>query len=463
MRGAVEEEVPTMRRSRWSAVLAVGAVSLAGCGGVGSSDSSDDGASGAPASLSTFGFGLPDEIATVRVKAFESSPGGVPVKVTEGGFDEQQFLSAVASGTPPDAVHLDRALVGTYAARGAIQPMDQCITDESIDMSQYRKVGVDQVTLDGKVYGIPEFNGVRVVISGDRVVEAAGLTQQEVASGDWATLTKVNDAMTKGKGRSLQTIGYDPRIPEALPLWVAANGGSMLSDDGKTATLTDPKVVEALEFTASLVLRAGSNAEYKAFRESTDFFGAGNQYAKDQIGAMPIDDFYLNVLADLSPDAGFSVSPFRDRSGKEINVAGGSAWAIPKGSKNPDEACRFAKVMTATDTWVAAATARAKTVRAEGGVYTGTRTGNVAADEKIFTEVFEPTGNPALDEGVKVLDDAQETAIALPASPAGGEFDQAYKDAVTRVLDGEQTPQQALEQAQAEAQKALDAAVAGAK
>lgn len=452
-----------MRRTQWSAVLAVAAVSLAGCGGVSSSTSSDDGTSGAATSLSTFGFGLPDEIATVRVKTYERSAGGVPVKVTEGGFDEQQFLSAVASGTPPDAVHLDRALVGTYAARGAIQPMDQCIADESIDMSQYRKAGVEQVTLDGKVYGIPEFNGVRAVISDDRVVKAAGLTQDDVSSGDWDTLSKANDAMTKGTGRSLKTIGYDPRLPEALPLWVAANGGSMLSADGRTATLDDPKVVEALTFAASLVRRAGSNAEYKAFRDSTDFFGAGNQYAKDQIGAMPIDDFYLNVLADVSPDAGFSVSPFHARDGKEINLAGGSAWAIPKGSKHPKEACRFAKVMTATDTWVAAATARAKTLRAEGGVYTGTRTGNVAADEKIYAQVFEPTGNAALDEGVTVLNDAQDTAITVPASFAGGEFEQAYKDAVTRVLDGKQSPQQALEQAQTEAQKALDAAVASAK
>lgn len=452
----------TRARIRWIALVGAGTLTLAACGGVGSSSSDTTASNGRAAQLTTFGFGLPDEIASVRVKTYEASPDGVPVKITEGGFDEQQFLSAVAAGTPPDAVHLDRSLVGTYAARGAIVPMDQCVADDSIDMAQYRPAAVKQVTLGGKVYGIPEFNGVRAVISDDRVVKAAGLTAADVSSGDWSTLARANDAMTRGSGRGLQVIGYDPRLPEALPLWVAANGGSMISDDGRTATLDDPKVVEALTFAASLVQRAGSAAQYSAFRDSVDFFGAGNQYAKDQIGAMPIDDFYLNVLADVSPKAGFTVSAFHDRAGKVVNVAGGSAWAIPKGSKHPREACRFAKVMTATETWVKAATARAKALRAEGGTYTGTRTGNIAADEQIFTTVFEPTGNAALDQGVKVLDDAQAGAVSLPASYAGAEFEQAYKDAVTRVLAGSQTPQQALAQAQGEAQKALDAAVESA-
>jgi multiple sugar transport system substrate-binding protein len=75
--------------------------------------------------LSTFGFSLQDEIATTRVDTFKKAYPQVQVKVTEGGFDEQQFLSAVASGAPPDLVYVDREIIGTYAARGAIQPLDE--------------------------------------------------------------------------------------------------------------------------------------------------------------------------------------------------------------------------------------------------------------------------------------------------------------------------------------------------
>jgi multiple sugar transport system substrate-binding protein len=454
-----------MGRSRSRSVVVAGtaltAVTLAACGGVGgggaSSDQSASSSSG-KVTISTMGFGLPDEIASVRVKTYENSAKGGPVKITEGGFDEQQFLAAVASGNPPDAVHLDRSKVGTYAARGAIVPMDDCITKSSIDMSQYRKPGVQQVTLDGKVYAIPEFYGMRLLISDDAVVKKAGLTTEQVASGDWDTITMVNDKMTEGSGRDLKVIGYDPRIPETLPLWTAANGGQVISADGKTAMLDDPKVVEALQFTTNLVKRTGKYSEFKATREGVDFFGKDNQYATDTIGAMPIDDFYLNVLADVSPKAKFTVSPILDRQGKQINFSGGSAWAIPKGAKHPEQACEFAKVMTAADTWVAAAKARAAALRAEGGYYLGTNTGNAVADQRIRAEVFKPTGVPALDNGAKVLQNAQDSAFALPAMYAGSEFEKAYTDAATRVLEGSQTPAQALKQAQGEAQKALDAA-----
>ena len=39
----------------------------------------------------------------------------------------------------------------------------------------------------------------------------------------------------------------------------------------------------------------------KGLRDSFDFFGAKNQFARDQLGAFPMEDFYLNVLAENSP------------------------------------------------------------------------------------------------------------------------------------------------------------------
>jgi multiple sugar transport system substrate-binding protein len=48
----------------------------------------------------------------------------------------------------------------------------------------------------------------------------------------------------------------------------------------------------------------------------------------------------------------------------------------------------------------------------------------------------------------------------MPASPAGSEFKTAWQNGVNRVLSGEQQPADALRQAQQEAQRALDAAVA---
>ena len=114
--------------------------------------------------------------------------------------------------------------------------------------------------------------------------------------------------------------------------------------------------------------------------------------------------------------------------------------------------------MTAADTWVAAATARAESRAAEGKPFTGTYTANTAADERIFGEVYDASAFPAFDEGVQVTLDGQDAAFSLPASPAAAEFDKAWRDAVDRVLTDGEDPATALADADAEAQAALDSA-----
>jgi multiple sugar transport system substrate-binding protein len=210
-------------------------------GGGGDDKPQGDGNGTVSGTLSTFGFSLPDEIATTRVDTFKKAYPQVQVKITEGGFDEQQFLSAVASGSPPDLVYVDREIIGTYAARGAIQPLDDCISKASIDMSQYRPAAVKQVTVGGKVYGIPEFYSVRVMMINNQAVKEAGLSPADVDTSDWSKLAGMAAKLTVSKGGKLQRIGFDPKIPEFLPMWVRANGGAMLSDDGKTAQLNDPR------------------------------------------------------------------------------------------------------------------------------------------------------------------------------------------------------------------------------
>jgi multiple sugar transport system substrate-binding protein len=408
--------------------------------------------------LNVLGFSQPDEIATTRVDAFKTAYPDVTLNLTEGALDKQQFLTSIASGNPPDLVYIDREVLSTYAVRGALTPLTDCIANQKIDMSQYREAAVNQVTVNGTVYGIPEFyNGIMLIIN-DKAVKDAGLTTDDIDTSNWDKIAEINQKMTRMEDGKLTRIGFDPKLPEFLPLWVKANGGAMLSDDGKKAMLDDPKVVEALEFATSLYPPAGGYQPFKAFRDTWDFFGGKNQVATDQVGAWPMEQWYMNVLADVSPDAPVTFKAFTDKEGKLLTYVTGSAWAIPKGSKNPDAACAFAKTMTATDTWVAAAKARADLRAKDNKTNTGVYTANKAADEIIFRDIVKPSGSEKFDNGVKVILSVQDSGFAVPANPAGDEFKTAWQDAVNRVLNGEQNAKDALAQAQQEAQAALDAA-----
>src|SRR5215210_2756427 len=251
------------------------------------------------------GEGAADEIATTRYDVFAKQYPDVAVSFTESDFNAQQFLTAVAANNPPDVIRMDRAIVGTYVAQGALDPLDECISKFGIDMSQYREPAVAAVTIDGSVYGVPEFYDSRIILTNNSVLDEVGLKPEDVDTSDWTKLADVNQKLLKKDGNKLSRIGFDPKLPEFLPLWAKANGASIISDDGKTSQLEDPKVAEALTYAVSLITDQANAADFLDFRGNgpggKDFFGPDNQFAADTLGAMPMEQWYLNVLASNSP------------------------------------------------------------------------------------------------------------------------------------------------------------------
>jgi multiple sugar transport system substrate-binding protein len=450
-------------RSRILSAGAVGAATvclITGCavgtGGAGDEDAEYDAGAKLSGTLSVMGFSGVDEVATSRTALAEEALGDVEVKLIEGDLDLQQFLSAVASGKPPELVYANRDQVGSLAARGAIIPLDRCIEGEGIDTGMFVPAALEQVTLADKVYGIPEFNTVQLTMANSELLSAAGMTVEDVNGSDWDAVSAANLAMTKASGGALGVIGYDSKLPEFLPLWAKANGADLISEDGKTAQLDDPAVVEALTWAVSIYDDQGGFSAVKAFRDSADFFGEGNQFATDVLGAMPMEQWYVNVLNDVSPDAPMAFDTVRDRSGKTLAYAAGSAWAIPSGSDNPEAACRFARAMTSIDAWQAAAEARIAARDEEGKPFTGILTGNTKADAMIRD--MTTSGGEPWDTAVAKMYEANDSTFSLPANPADAEFKSALFDAVNSVLNGKASPEEALAKAQENAQSALDEA-----
>ncbi|NUR97828.1 MAG: sugar ABC transporter substrate-binding protein, partial [Kribbellaceae bacterium] len=256
-------------------------------------------------------------------------------------------------------------------------------------------------------------------------------------------------------------IGYDPKMPDFFPLWAMANGAELVKPGGEP-NLNDPKAVEALQYTIKLINDQGGWSNFKTFRDTFDLFGAKNQFTKDQLAAFPIENWYVNVLLDARANGlKLQSTPFTDRQGHPISTIGGSAWVVPKGAKNPNAACQWAKTLTSVDTWQKAAEARMQTVAKDKTFFTGLFTGNKVADDKIKAEYLKPSGDAGFDAAIKNYYDVLDTAKALNPSPAGAEIDAAWKSAVAKALAGSATPQAALDQAQSEAKAAFDKASQG--
>ncbi len=411
--------------------------------------------------VSVYGFGYEtgDEIAQVRVDHFRERFPGVDLSFSESGFDPQQFLTVLSSSSPPDVVSIPRNIVGTYAARGVLQPVEDCMKAQGIKAEDYRPAAVDQVRFDGKLYGFPQFFNTRLWLINTAAFDEAGIDPGAFDWSDWDAISSANETLTQGSGSDLSRIGIDPKLPEFLPLWAKANGADLLSADGLTSQLDDPRVAEALAFAASLHDAAGGRAPFLDFRDTWDFFGSGNEFAADQVGAFPMEEWYLNVLADVSPDVPLMAAPFQTTAGDPITWADGLAFSIVTGTPNAEAACAFAATMTTADAWIAAAKTRAADRASEGKPNTGVYTANREADKVIFGELVDLSDMPTFAAAVDAVLQSQEQAFALPSSPAAAEFEQAWRGAVEAVLNEGADPAEALATADQEAQRAIDDAL----
>jgi multiple sugar transport system substrate-binding protein len=403
--------------------------------------------------LTIMGFGTGDDVAETRAALAIKAVGG-SVSRPSGSFNDQTFLAAVASKNVPDLVYLDRAKVGTYAAKGAFVPLTSCISKQKINTKQYRIPAMNQITYKGKVYGIPEFYDVRTILVDNDVLDQTKTPIGWLNPAKPAQLLAAAKKMYDSSGGKVTRIGFDPKIPEFFPLWAKAYGVDILSKDGLTPHLNDPRAVKALQYAVSLINAQGGWDKFKAFRDTWDFFGSKNQVDQNQVGAWPMEQWYYNVLAGSSPKVHITALQFRNLKGQPINYETGSAWAIPKGAKHPDAACTWMKTMTSTSTWLAAAKNRAKIRKEKNQPYTGISTGNSVADKQIYDQTYTSI-NKYFDQAVKKVLDVQRFSFNIPASPASAEFATAWNDAVNRVLAGQQTPKQALDQAQKEAVAAI--------
>jgi multiple sugar transport system substrate-binding protein len=428
------------------------------------------GGAGLDASGDVFVFGFSyesteDVVARTRVEYAREQFADLNVEFSETGFESAQFLTALSAGDAPDVVRISRDIIGSYIARGVLKPLDDCIAGSGIDTSIYQPAAIEQLTSDGSLYALPDFFDTAVWMAAEDEMVDDGVDPEQLDWSDWDALAAANEQMLSTDGGSLSEIGIDPKVAGDFAffgLWVHANGGALLSDDGLESRLDTPEVIDALEFTKGLIDAHGGVTPFLDFRGNVDlngdFFGTPNQFTLGTEGAFPMQEWYLNVMTEATPEVNLYVTPFQDRGGEPITFQEGQGWAIVEGSNNPEGACAFITSMVATDAWVAAAEVRQQARANEGLAFTGVYSGNMEADEIIFGEMVDLSEFPEFEAAVQAVQESWDGAYAIPASPAGEEFKQIVIDAVNDALNGVMTPEEAMLQADQDAQAAIDEA-----
>lgn len=436
----------TTRRSVVTAAVAAPLLAATGCGA--RSAREQPFSRRADGSIKIYGWQVTDEVGQARQDYAVRQVPGVHISYDQANFDPQKFTTLLASGKVPDLIVMDRRYVGTYAAKGLIRSLDEGFALSGFKpRDHYYPATLEDVAYQGKVYGIPQFFQPHAIMVNKRVMERSGVSLDDL---DLSRSDRFLDAVRKmyrerhGKPR---TLGLYPAIGETMPDFLLAFGGQFMDSSGKP-TLDHPNNVRALRFLKSLYDVQGGYASVESYFQSFDQFGNGNQYVRDQVGAEVYAQWYPNVLTATKDKVSIAVVPLRDRKGAPLCVSSGTAFVVPKTAANPTAACRWALGTTSDAGWMAAATARMKTVRSAHSIFTGLLTGSRSADDAIRRRYLRPSGNKDFDQVDNAYYDVVKHSRSMGTSAAGLAIRREMDNAVAQICTGKQSPEAGLHDAQ---------------
>lgn len=444
-----------------AAVVAASAIALTSCSAGSDDPAADVDFSAAPTgALAAWGFENADDVGQSRLDYAADQLPDVEVTLDATAFDAQKFTTRIASGDVPDVVQMDRRYVTTYAAQGLLIPLDACFEAEGVTPNErwYQNV-VDDVTYDDGVYAVSQFYQPPAILLNMNVLNEAGVTPAEFDTSKMDGLLAAVGKIYQASGGTPSRLGFDPVATGQGGLWVLGMGGQLTDAEGKP-TLDDPANAAGIDALKQITDAQGGYAAVKSFTDSFDTFGDANQFVKNQVGAQVANQWYPNVLGAYRDQVSLQAVPFRDAEGQPFSLASGTAFAIPVGAKNPAAACAWMTDLTSTDAWMAAGAARAATIESKGGLNTGLFTGSPEADAMIRDQFVVPTGDSGFDQVISTYYDVVESGKSFGSSPAGQDIQNELNNAITAVLLGDKTTEQALADAQQAAQRAYDNATA---
>lgn len=169
---------------------------------------------------------------------------------------EDKLKVEMASGSAPDIVWIPGASTADYAGAGQILDIKPYIDkDSSFKLSDFYDQPIQELTNNGKIYGLPRDISTMVVYYNEDLFKAAGLpTPKELsAQGKWnwdallASAQKLTDSSKQQYG-----LGFGDWWGPAWGYFVNAAGGGVFNQDRTACALNTPESIAGAKFARQL-------------------------------------------------------------------------------------------------------------------------------------------------------------------------------------------------------------------
>ncbi len=250
------------------------------------------------------------------------------------------MVTKLAGGEIPDVMMLAMDQIPRYALSGMLLPLDDLASAEY--KNALYPVVKNALTVNGTLFAAGRDVTPKVIYLNTKMFKDAGIA---IPSDKWTIeeFTEIAKQLTKGSGADAQWGYYWKNYTDQTFAMIAAYGGNLYSQDGKSSVLsTDENTKKAITYMYDLyntykVCPSAAQAAQFGDNEFAPFMA--NKVAM-QIGALSTASTF-----DAS-GVEYTVLPMPYINGKSQTSSFVNTWVVPKTAKNPELSWRAVEFLS---------------------------------------------------------------------------------------------------------------------
>ncbi|MFI5341426.1 MAG: ABC transporter substrate-binding protein [Candidatus Methylomirabilales bacterium] len=378
-----------------------------------------------------------------QVAEFEKQNPNIEVELITApllGFPTR-FGTQARAGEMPDLVTVDLAWIQGWAREEFLRDLNPFIDKAGGKkyLGEYYDTLIQLASQKGGVYGLPRFAGGYLLYYNKDMFSAAGLDPAKPPT-NWEELLQYARKLTKkdAAGNTVQ-YGYGLHgmnrtdVVSRFVNWMYANGADVISADGKTALLDQPKAIETLKFWSELytkekVVPPGVIQAHPGTVRS--------QFAQKQI-AMELGILWgVDMVFAENPalKASLEVAPFPRQNSSYPSNFQAVYDSISATSKHPEEAFKLLEFM----------------LRPENQLSLFKRSRYGPTQPRVFN-----MADVKHDAYAQAMAKVNQHLKPLPSIPQWEQVSKIMGDAMQLTLNGAKTPEAAFKEANAQINQLL--------
>lgn len=363
------------------------------------------------------------------------------VPVYSGNYQDTttKALTAAKAGDPPALAVLLATDIFTLIDEDVIDPIDSFFSPEDQDwVDGFMPAYLASARVDGNLWSVPFQRSTAVLYWNKDAFAEAGLDPEKYPA-TWDEMVEFGKAvMTKDANGNVTRWGVGIPGNPGSAQWLftalaAQNGARLMNDEGNEVYLTDPKVVEALQFWRDLSVVHGVHPPgiQEWGTTPSDFLEGRIAMVWTTTGNL------TNILNNATFD--FGLAPYPGNPDSASALGGGNLYVFKDASDEEKAAAmKFAKFLTSDE------------LQADWAIQTGyvaPRDGSWETDtlKDYVAEV------PAADVARQQI----PTSVPEYSTHENARTTKVLNDAIAAALTGGKSPEQALSDAQAEIDRIL--------